>query len=64
MLLLIQRPHVSSMVPYFKSSLVAVMKSWPFSICVDGSNDNGLEKMNPLTVRFFNDKRGLVETQV
>ena len=42
----------------------AVMKSCPFSICVDGSNDNGLEKMNPLTVRFFNDKRGLVETQL
>ncbi len=40
------------------------MKSGPFSIAIDGSNDNGLEKMNPLTVRLFDQQRGLVTTQL
>ena len=29
------------------------MKSSPFALAIDGSNDNGMEKMNPLTVRIF-----------
>ena len=39
-----------SLAPHFRSALVNVMKSELFSIAVDGSNDSGLEKMNPLTV--------------
>ena len=29
------------------------MQSSPYALAIDGSNDNGLEKMNPLTVRIF-----------
>lgn len=39
--------------PYFRSKLVAEMKEKPYSIVIDGSNDTGLLKMNPLTVRLF-----------
>ena len=53
-----------SIAPYFKATLVDVMKSRPFSIAIDGSNDSGLEKINPLTVRFFDEQRGLVVTQL
>ena len=40
------------------------MKSAPYAIAIDGSNDNGVEKMNPLTVRFFNECTGMVTTQL
>ena len=52
-----------SLAPYFKSSLVNIMRAEPFSIAVDGSNDNGLEKMNPMTVRIYDVTRGKVVTQ-
>ena len=39
--------------PHFRSQLVSHMKSKPFSLAIDGSNDSGLLKMNPLTVRIF-----------
>ena len=39
------------------------MKNKPFAVAVDGSNDTGLEKMNPMTVRLFDDTRGEVVTQ-
>lgn len=42
-----------SLSPYFQNNLVESMKSAPFALAIDGSNDNGLEKMNPLTVRIF-----------
>ena len=38
------------------------MKVNPFSVAVDGSSDNGLEKMNPLTVRVIT-KSGIVHTE-
>ena len=53
-----------SLAPFFKSELVSAMKSGPFSIAVDGSNDNGLEKMNPMTVRFYNQSQGRISTQL
>ena len=53
-----------SLAPYFRSALVSAMRSAPFSIAIDGSNDNGLEKMNPLTVRLFDVNRGRVVTQL
>ena len=42
-----------TLAPYFKSFMVNLLKAGPFLIAVDGSNDTGLEKMNPLTVRFY-----------
>ena len=29
------------------------MKGMPFSLSIDGSNDTGIEKMNPMTVKIF-----------
>lgn len=52
-----------SLGPYFKSSLVNIMRTEPFSIAIDGSNDNGLEKMNPMTVRIYDVTRSKVVTQ-
>ena len=42
-----------SLAPHFEATLVSTMKSSPFSIAIDGSNDTGLEKMNPMVVRLF-----------
>jgi len=40
------------------------MKTNPFSLATDGSNDEGLIKMNPLLVRFFDVNRGGVHVQL
>lgn len=40
------------------------MRDNPFSVAVDGSNDNGLTKMNPLTVRIFFVESSRIVTQV
>ena len=39
------------------------MQIQPYSIAVDGSNDSGLEKMNPMTVRLYDVNNGKVVTQ-
>ena len=39
------------------------MQKAPYSLSVDGSNDTGLQKMNPLTVRIFDEDRKRVETR-
>ncbi|KAK1880620.1 N-(5'-phosphoribosyl)anthranilate isomerase [Dissostichus eleginoides] len=39
--------------PHFKKELVMKMRENPFTLVTDGSNDTGLAKMNPLTVRIF-----------
>jgi hypothetical protein len=49
--------------PFFQQSLVEHVKNNPFSIAIDGSSDNAVEKMNPLTVRIFYVNRGNVCTQ-
>ena len=49
--------------PALKSELVSAMRSSPFSILIDGSNDTGLEKMNPLTIKIFDIGRGRVESR-
>ena len=49
--------------PYYKQHLVSVMKSEPFSLAVDGSSDSDVEKMNPLTVKFFDISRSKASTQ-
>lgn len=46
--------------PVFKTQLVSVMQEMPYSLCVDGSNDSGLEKINPLTVRTFDENHSKV----
>ena len=35
------------------SKLVERMKATPFSVATDGSNNTGLEKMNPVTIKIF-----------
>lgn len=40
------------------------MKVQPFSLATDGSNDTGLEKMNPLTIQIYNVNNNRVETQL
>ena len=42
-----------SLAKHFRMSLVDTMKSDPFSLAVDGSNNSRLQKMNPLTVRIL-----------
>ena len=37
----------------FKKELVNVMKNSPCSIMIDGSNDTGMVKMYPITVRIY-----------
>ena len=39
--------------PLLKSELISVMLEKPFSLCIDGSSDTDLQKMNPITVRIF-----------
>lgn len=51
-----------SLAPYFQSLVVDAMRSQPFSICIDGSNDTGIEKMNPMTIRYFSTNQGAVVT--
>ena len=48
--------------PSYQRALVDHMKVNPFSVSVDGSSDNGLEKMNPLTVCVIT-KSGIVHTE-
>ena len=52
-----------SLAPFFKKSLIESMRSGPFSIAIDGSNDTGIEKMNPITVRYFDEDEGRVQTR-
>ena len=49
--------------PHFEESLVSHMRGNPFTLAIDGSNDNGLEKMNPVTVRIFIPDQGRVSTR-
>ena len=49
--------------PFFQRSLVERMQTNPFALAIDGSNDSSTEKMNPLTVRLFDHRCGVVRTQ-
>ena len=40
------------------------MKEDPYTLCTDGSNDEGLVKLNPLLVRVFNINEGKVVSQL
>ena len=52
-----------SLAPHFKSELVLAMKTQPFTIAIDGSNDTGVEKMNPMTVRLYDINKKHVVTR-
>ena len=49
--------------PDLQSSLLEHIKNNYFSISTDGSNDQGLSKMNPVTVRLFDINQHKVVTQ-
>ena len=42
-----------ALAPQLRDELVAAMKQEPYSLSVDASNDAGISKMNPLTVRIY-----------
>ena len=49
--------------PCLQEDLVSSLKINAFSLAVDGLNDNGLEKMNPLTVRIYDEASGKIFTR-
>ena len=49
--------------PDLQSSLVEKMKSAVYSLATDGSSDQNLEKMNPLTMQYFDESQHKVVTQ-
>ena len=49
---------------FFRKKLICQMKREPYSLCTDGSNDEGLVKMNPLLVRVFDDEKGKMISQL
>lgn len=49
--------------PSLKQQLIDNMKIHPFSVSVNGSNDNGLEKIHPLTIRIYDVSSGKIVTQ-
>ena len=46
-----------ALAPYFLQKTVESMKTKPFTLSTDGSNDTGLAKMNPLTLTIFDISR-------
>ncbi|XP_066912218.1 uncharacterized protein, partial [Clytia hemisphaerica] len=50
--------------PYYRSKLVNHMTSEPYALASDGSNDEGLIKMNPLLVRIFDVNEGKVVSRL
>ena len=49
---------------YFVAQLIEHMKVNPYSLLVDGSNDTGIEKLNPLTVKIYDNTKRQVTTQL
>ena len=52
-----------SFAPHFLQETVQIMKNDFYSLSTDGSNDTGLEKMNPLTVRLYDSSKSRVITR-
>jgi hypothetical protein len=48
---------------HFCEDLVTEMQNLPYSLMLDASNDNGLEKMFPVTVRIYDVNFGRVLTK-
>ena len=53
-----------ALMPHYKEQLVGRMQKEPFALATDGSSDNGIQKMNPLTVRFFDINKHRVTTEL
>ena len=53
-----------SLAPHFTLTLVSAMQAQSFALATDGSNDNGIKKMNLLTVHFFDMESKLVVTRL
>ena len=51
-----------ALAPECHKTLVTTMQENLFPLSTDGSNDNGLEKMNPLSVKIFDIKKCCVST--
>ena len=49
--------------PELQRNLITQMRESCYSICTDGSNDQNLEKMNPVTVRLFDINQHKVVTK-
>ena len=49
---------------FSRNALIMHMQKSPFSLVEDGSNDNRMLKMNPLTVRIFHINLGKVKTSL
>lgn len=49
--------------PMLVENLIQQMKMHPYSLSTDGSNDTGLEKMNPATVRIYDISENRVVTR-
>ena len=49
--------------PHFEAALVSQMQEEPFSLAIDGSNDNDIQKMNPVTIRVLDTSRCHVSTK-
>ena len=52
-----------ALAPMLVDNLVQQTKIHPYSLSTDGSNDTGLEKMNPATVRIYDTNENHVVTQ-
>ena len=52
-----------TLAPHFKLILVETMKGGAYLIAVDGSNDSGLKKVNPMTVRVYESSTGRIVTR-
>lgn len=49
--------------PMLVETLTEQMKIHPYSLSIDGSNDTGLEKMNPVTVRIYDINQNCIVTR-
>ncbi len=49
--------------PLLIEKLVESMRTQPFSLSTDGSNDSGLQKMNPATVRMYDLQNDCISTR-
>ncbi|XP_072168656.1 uncharacterized protein [Diadema setosum] len=49
-----------ALAPYYHRKTVQQLQQQPFSLSTDGSNDTGLKKMNPMTVKIFDINHGVV----
>ena len=56
--------HIFLHVSTYIDALVESMKSEPFSLLIDDSNDTSLDKVNPLTVRIYDVSKRQVTTQL